>query len=58
MAGNQWHGKSKRSLQDALEAAWEAAKEHAGSGSTMLVTEITFTGTNPISDYSVKIVKL
>ena len=52
-----WHGKSDQSLQKAIEAAWEAAKGEAGSPATMVVDEITFTGKNPISDYSVVIRK-
>ncbi|HLY93855.1 MAG TPA: hypothetical protein VKP14_03325 [Gaiellaceae bacterium] len=59
MSGNgPWHGNSRENLQKAIEAAWEAAKGDAGSPATMQVSEITFTGENPISEYSVKIVKL
>lgn len=58
MAGQgPWTGKSKDDLQKAIEAAWEAAKHDLTPPAAMVVDEISFTGENPISEYSVVIKK-
>jgi hypothetical protein len=52
-----WHGKSHENLQKAIEAAWDAAKGDVTPPATFTVDEISFTGSNPISEYSVVIKK-
>jgi hypothetical protein len=50
-----WHGHAHESLQKAIEDAWEDVKRNPGQDppTTLRVTDIFFTGSNPISEYSV-----
>jgi len=52
-----WKGHSKENLEKALEAAWDAAKGDLTPPATLVVDEISFTGENPITEYSVVVRK-
>jgi hypothetical protein len=54
---DSWRGKSDASLQDAIEDAWRHAKESSDPPQILRVSDIYFAGTNPISDYSVIVVR-
>jgi len=58
MPGNgPWKGNPHADLQTAIENAWNEAKKDLPSPSTLIVDEISFVGTNPISEYSVIVKK-
>jgi len=54
---DSWRGESKESLQDAIDDAWKHAKDSSDPPSTLRIADIYFAGTNPISDYSVIVVR-
>jgi len=54
---DSWRGKSDTSLQDAIEDAWKHAKGSTDPPPTLRISDIYFAGTNPISDYSVIVVR-
>jgi len=47
-----WHGEGK-TLQAAIEQAWEAAKGKGARPGTYRILDISFAAENPISEYSV-----
>lgn len=47
-----WHGQGK-SLQAAMEAAWEEAKKNGAGPGTYRVLDISFAAENPITEYSI-----
>ena len=54
---DSWRGKSDTSLQDAVEDAWKHAKESSDPPEILRISDIYFAGTNPISEYSVIVVR-
>jgi len=47
-----WDGQGK-SLEQAIENAWEQAKKHGGKPGTYRILDISFLAENPISEYGV-----
>jgi len=54
---DSWRGKSDHSLSAAIEDAWEEAKKGPNPPTTLRISDIYFAGTNPISEYSVIVVR-
>jgi hypothetical protein len=49
---NTWHGQGK-SLDAAIEQAWEEAKANGAGPGTYRLLDISFAAENPITEYSV-----
>lgn len=54
---DSWRGKSDKSLSDAIENAWEEAKKGPNPPTALRISDIYFAGTNPITEYSVIVVR-